>query len=105
MEYAVRLEKLPENLTFPEKLADHIRYDPTRRRLVFHGFMCKADYDRLTQLSSDIEFRRAIDELFVRATGEQVDPGRWSRVVWVTVSIGMGVLGVCLVVWWCTTRK
>lgn len=105
MEHAVRLDKLPEDLTFPEKLADHIRYDPTRRRLVFRGFMCKAEYDRLTQLNSDVEYRRAIDELFVRATDERVDPGKWSRTVWVTVSIGIGILGVCVVIWWWTTRK
>lgn len=64
MEHFVTLSKLPEGLRFPADLAEKIRYDPERRRLVYRGAMSKAEFDRLCLLSDDWSYRRPLEELF-----------------------------------------
>jgi hypothetical protein len=68
VEHSVRLDKLPDGLRFPEDLHDRITYDASRRQLVFQGFMFKATCDRLMQLSHDLEYQRAVQELFAHST-------------------------------------
>lgn len=64
MDHFVILERLPEGLTFPPELKDRIEIDPTTRKLIFHGYMSKADFDRISQLTRDWSFRRKLEELF-----------------------------------------
>ena len=64
MTRSVTLQVLPAGLTFPADLADKAAYDPAARRLSFRGFMCKGDFDRLTALSNDVEYLKAVVELF-----------------------------------------
>lgn len=64
MEHAVRIARLPSDMKFPPDLCDRIAFDSSRGRLVYRGFMCKSDYDRLVRLHRDLEYCRAIDELF-----------------------------------------
>jgi hypothetical protein len=62
--HSVRLERMPENLRFPEQLSDRIWFDGQQRRLVFRGFMSMAAFDRLHELSNECGYQRAIEELF-----------------------------------------
>lgn len=79
MDYFVGLEKLPDGLEFPPALRDRIRYDAAARRLVYHGFMSKADFDRLCQLSEDWSYRRQLEELFRKSTSDGDPPPRGLR--------------------------
>ncbi len=74
MEHFVPLDALPPGLEFPPELADRIRFEAGARRLVFRGFMSKADFDRLCRLSDDWAFRRPLEELFRLCMPEE--PGR-----------------------------
>ena len=64
MDHFVTLERRPESLRMPAACEGRFWYDETRRRLVHHGFMSKADFDRFVLLSDDWAYRRALEELF-----------------------------------------
>jgi hypothetical protein len=64
VEHFVTMQKLPPGLRFPPDLAEKIQFDPERQRLVFRGFMSKAEFDRLSRLSDDWSYRRPLEELF-----------------------------------------
>jgi len=70
MDRFVKLDILPDGLQFPSEQRARISYDAAQRRLVFRGFMSKADFDRLIVLSSDWGYRRALEELFRLCTPE-----------------------------------
>ena len=64
MDRFVTLEKLPDGYKIPEKYADLLIFDPVAHRLTYHGYMSKADFDRLCGFSRDWSFRRKLEELF-----------------------------------------
>ncbi|MFO0909151.1 MAG: hypothetical protein U0794_12515 [Isosphaeraceae bacterium] len=74
MEHFVAMPALPPGLVFPPDLIDRIHHDPGNGRLVYRGFMSKADFDRLNRLSDDWSYRRPLEELFRLCTPEE--PGR-----------------------------
>ena len=76
---SVKLEVLPPGLSFPEKLADRISYDPASRELRFEGFMSKVDFDKLVRLDNDIAYQRSIERLFQICTFESDSPKAGSR--------------------------
>ncbi|WP_165070703.1 hypothetical protein [Paludisphaera rhizosphaerae] len=64
MDRFVALEKLPEGYKIPAKYADRLVFDPDARRLYYHGYMSKTDFDHLCGFSRDWSFRRKLEELF-----------------------------------------
>jgi hypothetical protein len=64
MDHFVKMDRLPDGLEFPTELKDRIHFDPIARRLIFRGYMSKTDFDRLSQISKDWNFRRSLEELF-----------------------------------------
>jgi hypothetical protein len=60
----VKLDRLPEGFEFPPKLKDRIHFDAEAHKLVFHGYMSKADFDQLSELTTDWKFRRTLEDLF-----------------------------------------
>ena len=64
MEHFVKMERLPDGLEFPPELKDRIHFDAIARRLSFHGYMSKTDFDRLSLMTTDWSFRRSLEELF-----------------------------------------
>jgi hypothetical protein len=64
VEHFVKMDRLPEGLEFPPELKDRIHFDPIAHRLSFHGYMSKTDFDRLSLISTDWNFRRRLEELF-----------------------------------------
>ena len=76
MDHFVKMDRLPERLEFPLELKDRIHYDPIARRLIFRGYMSKTDFDRLSQLSTDWNFRRSLEELFRLSIPEESSRAR-----------------------------
>jgi hypothetical protein len=64
VDHFVTLDKLPDGVEFPSQLKDRIHFDAKAHKLVFHGWMSKAEFDKLSQLSNDWSFRRPLEELF-----------------------------------------
>ncbi len=93
MIHSVRLEQLPAELQLPHDLQGRFWFDAQRQQLCFDGFMSKATYDRLTQLSPDRHYQRGLNELF-RATADveiRRDPIRGG-----TVALALlGLAGLC----------
>ncbi len=64
MDHFVIVDRLPADFHIPADLADRLRFDPEAKRLSFHGYMSKADFDRLCQLTRDWPFKRQLESLF-----------------------------------------
>jgi hypothetical protein len=64
VDHFVKLERLPDDFEVPSKLKDRIHFDAEAHRLVFRGYMSKADFDELSGLTTDWRFRRTLEELF-----------------------------------------
>lgn len=75
MDHFVKLDKLPEGYQFPLDLQDRIHFDADAHKLVFRGYMSKADFDRLSQLTKDWGFRCSLEELF-RLSIPDEEPGQ-----------------------------
>jgi hypothetical protein len=71
MEHFVKMTSLPPGLTFPPDLSDRIRFEAASQRLVFRGFMSKAEFDRLCRLSDDWGYRRPLEDLFRLSTSKE----------------------------------
>lgn len=91
---SVPLERLPDGLVFPEELAQRIRYDATRRRLEFDGYMSKVEFDKLLRLHNDLEYQKALERLFQICVFENT-PARPKR--WVAVGATLAAVLVALV--------
>jgi hypothetical protein len=74
MDHFVKLDKLPDGYEFPPQLRDRIEFDAEHHKLTFHGYMSKADFDRMSQLTSDWKFRRTLEELFRLCTPDDPPP-------------------------------
>lgn len=74
MDHFVTVDRAPAGLAVPPELADRFAYDPERRTLTFRGFMCKDEFDRLSRLSDDWAYRRALEDLFRLCTLDAEQP-------------------------------
>lgn len=70
MDHFVKLDRLPDGYQFPPQLKDRIQFDAENHKLVFHGYMSKGDFDRLSQATTDWQFRRTLEDLFRDCTPE-----------------------------------
>lgn len=69
LDHFIRLPSLPADFrAIPADLADRFRYDEATQQLHFAGFMCKGDFDRLSQLSDSWAYKRAVEALFQLCT-------------------------------------
>jgi hypothetical protein len=64
MLHRVPLSHLPAGVEFPPALAGKISYDAERKQLCFDGFMSKGDFDRLSHLSNEVAYLKALEDLF-----------------------------------------
>jgi hypothetical protein len=79
-ETAVRLQRLPPGLTFPDNFPEPITYDPARKLLVYRGFMCHGSYQFLHQLAGDPAYVAAIDQLYQESCSPPRARIRWGGV-------------------------
>jgi hypothetical protein len=73
MDHFVKLDRLPDGYEFPPDLRDRISFDAQEHKLLFRGYMSKEDFDRLSQLTRDWGYRRALEDLF-RECVPEADP-------------------------------
>ena len=99
MDHATKLDRLPEGLQFPPRVNERIHFEPARSRLVWRGFMSKADYDGLFELHDDIEYRRALERLFQLSTEAGGDCVSHRGRTWGIVAILLGLL-LAAIAWW-----
>jgi hypothetical protein len=82
VEHFVKLDKLPEGLEFPAEMKDRLYFDAKAHKLVFRGYMSKAEFDELSQLTTDWNFRRTLEDLFRLCVPEPATArGGWRRVL------------------------
>ena len=97
------LKTLPAGTRFPQDLQARVTYDSASGRLGFESFMCKADFDRLYGLSSDRDYRLAVEELFRICTYDAEEPTRGSSLPRLTYAVGLAVTALAMTaatVWW-----
>jgi hypothetical protein len=99
---SVRCDHLPASARLPEILQQRIEIDAERHELRFDGFMSKAEYDLLMRLDRDLEYQRAVNELFVicgpTSLAADPAPGKWKLLVTGLAMIAV-VLGIAFCVW------
>jgi hypothetical protein len=82
MDHFVNLEQLPEDFAVPPKFLSRLEFDAAARKLVFHGYMSKAEFDQLSSISKDWRFRRTLEDLFRQCTPDtKPAPGGLGRVL------------------------
>ena len=74
MDHCVSLEHLPDGYEIPESVQDKLHYDPEGHRLVFRGYMSKTEFDRICEPTRDWEFRRSVEELFLKSVADGGPP-------------------------------
>ena len=102
MDHFTKLDRLPEGLQFPPRLNERIHFDPARKRLVWRGFMSKADFYCLFELHEDSAYRRAIERLFQVST--EADSHRLSARMW-GVLVVLGLTAAALAYWQLLYRR
>jgi len=105
MEFSVKLAKLPDGFSIPQRLTERMAFDEARGRLTYRGFMTKCTYDELSSFSDDPDYHRALEQLFVLTSGE-ISPRASSRKVPVAI-LGASIVAavICLAVLWSATRN
>ena len=98
MEYSVKLARLPAGISFSDRLSERLRHDATRGELIYRGFMTKCAYDEVSALSDDLEYHRAVEQLFV-LTSAEVSPPKGSFSPGVVVAAAAAAVMAALVVW------
>lgn len=92
---AVRLERLPADLQFPQDLRAKISFDVARQQLQYDGFMSKTDFDKLVRLSNDLAYQRALEKLFQVCTFVvQPPPATGHAWRWVITGVAVALASV-----------
>jgi predicted membrane-bound spermidine synthase/Tfp pilus assembly protein PilF len=63
----VKVEKLPEGVSFPKTATGRIWYDADKKQLFYKGVMEEEERSKLMKMSEDRDYRAAIDTLYRRA--------------------------------------
>ena len=105
MEFSVKLAKLPEGFSIPQRLTERMAFDQGRGQLSYRGFMTKCTYDDLSSLSDDPEYHRALEQLFVMTSGEITPPAASRRMPVAVVGAGIVAAVIGMAVFWGATRN
>jgi hypothetical protein len=102
MEYSVKLAQLPAEVSISARLAERFRFDAERRQLFYRGFMTKCAYDEISALSDNLDYHRAVEELFVLTSAEVTPPQRsFSPGIWAAATAAAVVIAALV---WGTLR-
>jgi hypothetical protein len=86
MDHFVKLDRLPDGFAFPADLKDRIHFDAEAHKLIFRGYMSKAEFDHLSGLTTDWKFRRTLEDLFRLCIPEQAPTPHGLRRILLAVS-------------------
>src|SRR5437879_101251 len=103
MEYSVKLASLPDNVAIPDRLRERMSFDAARQQLTFRGFMTKCTYDELAALDDDVDYHRALEQLFV-LTSQEIAPRQRSRGLPAVLLLTAAMALLAAVVFWAVTR-
>ncbi len=103
MEYSVKVASLPEKVRIPERLRERMSFDAAKGQLTYRGFMTKCTYDELAALADDVEYHRALEQLFV-LTSQEIAPQPRSRGLAAMLLAAAAVAIVAAVVGWAMTH-
>jgi hypothetical protein len=62
-----KIDKLPDEIVFPEDIKNKILYDSSTKLLIFLGAMSQEEKNKLIGLSTDQGYKKAIETLFQRS--------------------------------------
>lgn len=79
MDHFVSVDRLPADFSIPDDLGDRLSFDPQARKLHFQGYMSKADFDRLCELTRDWSFKRKLEDLFQVCIDQDETPHKTLR--------------------------
>ena len=96
-QYFVPLEHLPEHFPIPADLQARFGYDSKRQGLTFEGWMCKATYDRLRDISNDYHYQRALERLFQIAIPVEDTPPHHGFGLLITTGLALATVLAALV--------
>lgn len=102
MDHFVNLDQLPGDLEFPEGLRDRISYDTKQKTLVYHGPMWKREFDVLWKLHDCRQYRRAVEELFRKATIDAEEGTSGNRRLALAIGVFFAVALAVFLVWYFT---
>jgi hypothetical protein len=74
MDHFVKLDHFPEDLILPPQFQNRLEFDAAAHKLIFHGYMSKAEFDHLSSLTKDWRFRRTLEDLFRLCTPDRKTP-------------------------------
>lgn len=103
MEYSVKLAQLPAGVSISERLSERFRYDAERRELIYRGFMTKCAYDEVSALSDNLDYHRAVEQLFVLTSAEVAPPKRHVTPAVLAATAAAAVVVAALI--WGTLRQ
>ena len=95
--YFVPLERIPDHFPIPDELQSRFAYDATRKGLTFEGWMCKATYDRLRDISNDYHYQRALERLFQIAIPVEDTPPHHGFGLLITAGLALATVLAALV--------
>ena len=96
-QYFVPLEHRPDHFPIPADLQARFAYDSQRQGLTYEGWMCKATYDRLRDISNDYHYQRALERLFQIAIPEEDTPPRNGFGLLITAGLALATVLAMLV--------
>jgi hypothetical protein len=105
MEYSVKIACLPEHVRIPERLRERMNFDATKGQLTYRGFMTKCTYDELAALADDVEYHRALEQLFVLTSQEMAPKPRSRGLAAVALAAAAAAVLAVIVVWAMTHRS
>ena len=100
---SVQLTSMPAEVQWGSEQAEPLSYDAAHRQLSYRGFMTRASYDYLRDLSRNTEYQQALLELYQMSSVALHKPHRLegSQLFWFALGI---VLILAALAWFWHTK-
>ncbi len=105
MEYSVKVASLPDTVRIPEHLHERMSFDAAKGQLTYRGFMTKCTYDELAALADDVEYHRALEQLFVLTSQEMAPQSRSRGLAAMSLAAAAIAMLVAIAAWAMTHRS
>jgi len=95
---SVQLSSMPTEIQGDSNLAEPLSYDAAQKQLSYRGFMTRASYDYLRDLSRNTEYQQALLELYQMSSVALHKPHRLEvpPLFW----LALGILGILAALAW-----
>ena len=94
-EVSAPLAMLPSGIGLNDDFPEPMQYDANRRVLRYRGFMSNTSFQELQRLSNDLDYMRALEQLFT-ASAIEPQPARHYGLI---AGAAVGVLALLLLGW------